>query len=107
MHGLQCGLSFQHWLLQVTISLLQQAMDASGKINILIDGFPRNEENRAAFEKQASAEAQSCLRFAASRFSLPGSVSGWLSCSRLEALTPKEPLLGRIVFPRVLSSLGS
>lgn len=28
-------------------------MDESGKDKVLIDGFPRNEENRAAFEKQA------------------------------------------------------
>ena len=38
--------------LQVTISLLQRAMDESGKHKFLIDGFPRNEENRASFEKQ-------------------------------------------------------
>ena len=37
---------------QVTISLLQRAMDESGKHKFLIDGFPRNEENRASFEKQ-------------------------------------------------------
>lgn len=36
----------------VTISLLQAAMDASGKTQFLIDGFPRNEENRSAFESQ-------------------------------------------------------
>ena len=39
-------------LLQVTISLLQRAMDDSGKHKFLIDGFPRNEENRASFEAQ-------------------------------------------------------
>ena len=38
--------------LQVTISLLQQAMDESGSHKFLIDGFPRNEENRGQFEKQ-------------------------------------------------------
>lgn len=37
---------------QVTISLLQKAMDDSGKHRFLIDGFPRNEENRASFESQ-------------------------------------------------------
>jgi len=37
---------------QVTISLLQRAMDESGSHKFLIDGFPRNEENRAQFEKQ-------------------------------------------------------
>jgi UMP-CMP kinase len=35
----------------VTISLLQCAMADSGKDKFLIDGFPRNEENRGAFEK--------------------------------------------------------
>jgi UMP-CMP kinase len=34
----------------VTISLLQRAMADSGKEKFLIDGFPRNEENRGAFE---------------------------------------------------------
>ena len=37
---------------QVTISLLDKAMLDSGKDRFLIDGFPRNEENRSAFEKQ-------------------------------------------------------
>ena len=36
----------------VTVGLLQAAMDSSGKNQFLIDGFPRNEENRAAFEQQ-------------------------------------------------------
>ena len=40
--------------LQVTISLLEAAMKNSGKQHFLIDGFPRNEENRAAFESQVS-----------------------------------------------------
>ena len=39
---------------QVTISLLDKAMADSGKDRFLIDGFPRNEENRSAFEKQVS-----------------------------------------------------
>ena len=44
------------WLgAQVTISLLDKAMADSGKDRFLIDGFPRNEENRAAFEKQVPA----------------------------------------------------
>lgn len=30
-------------------------MDESGKDTFLIDGFPRNEENRAAFESQVRA----------------------------------------------------
>nr|CAD1826133.1 unnamed protein product [Ananas comosus var. bracteatus] len=36
---------------EVTIKLLQQAMLESGNEKFLIDGFPRNEENRAAFER--------------------------------------------------------
>ncbi|TYJ38453.1 hypothetical protein E1A91_A05G444100v1 [Gossypium mustelinum] len=35
---------------EVTIKLLQKAMLDSGNDKFLIDGFPRNEENRAAFE---------------------------------------------------------
>uniref|UniRef100_A0A7N0VBT3 adenylate kinase n=1 Tax=Kalanchoe fedtschenkoi TaxID=63787 RepID=A0A7N0VBT3_KALFE len=34
----------------ITIKLLQRAMMESGNDKFLIDGFPRNEENRAAFE---------------------------------------------------------
>ncbi|KAL6557332.1 UMP-CMP kinase 3 [Orobanche minor] len=37
---------------EVTIKLLQRAMEHSGNDKFLIDGFPRNEENRAAFECQ-------------------------------------------------------
>ncbi|KAF4356520.1 hypothetical protein G4B88_001068 [Cannabis sativa] len=36
---------------EVTIKLLQKAMQAIGNDKFLIDGFPRNEENRVAFEK--------------------------------------------------------
>ena len=36
----------------VTISLLQRAMAESGQNRFLIDGFPRNDENRNAFEQQ-------------------------------------------------------
>lgn len=46
--------------LQVTISLLQRAMDESGKHKFLIDGFPRNEENRASFEKQVRQGVDGC-----------------------------------------------
>jgi hypothetical protein len=35
---------------EVTIKLLQEAMIKSENDKFLIDGFPRNEENRAAFE---------------------------------------------------------
>ncbi|GFP83900.1 ump-cmp kinase 3 [Phtheirospermum japonicum] len=34
----------------VTIKLLQRAMENSGSDKFLVDGFPRNEENRAPFE---------------------------------------------------------
>ncbi|MQL78783.1 hypothetical protein Taro_011227 [Colocasia esculenta] len=36
---------------EVTVKLLQRAMKESGNNKFLIDGFPRNEENRAAFEE--------------------------------------------------------
>lgn len=39
---------------EVTIKLLQKAMLESGNDKFLIDGFPRNEENRAAFEAGVS-----------------------------------------------------
>ncbi|XP_057846438.2 UMP-CMP kinase 3 isoform X2 [Cryptomeria japonica] len=36
---------------EVTVKLLQRAMQESENDKFLIDGFPRNEENRAAFER--------------------------------------------------------
>lgn len=39
---------------EVTIKLLQKAMLESSNDKFLIDGFPRNEENRAAFEAVVS-----------------------------------------------------
>lgn len=36
---------------EVTVGLLRSAMEASGKPRVLIDGFPRNLENRDAFER--------------------------------------------------------
>jgi UMP-CMP kinase len=47
----------------VTISLLDKAMTDSGKRRFLIDGFPRNEENRSAFEKQTATEPEFILFF--------------------------------------------
>lgn len=35
---------------EVTVKLLLRAMEESGNDKFLIDGFPRNEENREAFE---------------------------------------------------------
>ena len=39
---------------EVTVQLLQRAMEESGNDKFLIDGFPRNDENRAAFESIVS-----------------------------------------------------
>lgn len=39
---------------EVTVKLLQKAMLESGNNKFLIDGFPRNEENRVAFEAVVS-----------------------------------------------------
>lgn len=39
---------------EVTIKLLQRAMLENGNDKFLIDGFPRNEENRANFESVVS-----------------------------------------------------
>lgn len=48
----------------VTISLLQRAMDESGSTKpFLIDGFPRNEENRSQFEKQTGISPELVLFF--------------------------------------------
>jgi UMP-CMP kinase len=47
----------------VTVSLLKEAMDASGKAQFLIDGFPRNEENRGAFESQTGIQPKFILFF--------------------------------------------
>jgi len=40
---------------EVTIKLLQRAIQENGNDKFLIDGFPRNEENRAAFELVVSS----------------------------------------------------
>ncbi|XP_022742137.1 UMP-CMP kinase 3-like isoform X2 [Durio zibethinus] len=48
---------------EVTIKLLQKAMVESGKDKFLIDGFPRNEENRAAFEAVTKIEPEFVLFF--------------------------------------------
>lgn len=47
----------------VTVGLLQKAMDDSGTDKVLIDGFPRNEENRSAFEKQTGIMPEFVLFF--------------------------------------------
>ncbi|XP_039129202.1 UMP-CMP kinase 3-like isoform X3 [Dioscorea cayenensis subsp. rotundata] len=48
---------------EVTIKLLQRAMRESGNDKFLIDGFPRNEENRAAFEEVTKIEPEFVLFF--------------------------------------------
>ncbi|BBG97209.1 P-loop containing nucleoside triphosphate hydrolases superfamily protein [Prunus dulcis] len=48
---------------EVTIKLLQRAMLESGNDKFLIDGFPRNEENRAAFEAVTKIEPSFVLFF--------------------------------------------
>ncbi|GLT89282.1 hypothetical protein SLE2022_072710 [Rubroshorea leprosula] len=48
---------------EVTIKLLQKAMQESGNNKFLIDGFPRNEENRAAFEAVTKIEPAFVLFF--------------------------------------------
>jgi len=39
---------------EVTVRLLQRAMEESGNDKFLIDGFPRNDENRVTFESVVS-----------------------------------------------------
>ncbi|KAJ8755816.1 hypothetical protein K2173_024361 [Erythroxylum novogranatense] len=48
---------------EVTIKLLQRAIEESGNDKFLIDGFPRNEENRAAFEDVTKIEPAFILFF--------------------------------------------
>ncbi|XP_029123411.1 UMP-CMP kinase 3 isoform X2 [Elaeis guineensis] len=48
---------------EVTVKLLQKAMLESGNDKFLIDGFPRNEENRAAFENVTKIEPEFVLFF--------------------------------------------
>ncbi|XP_061997205.1 UMP-CMP kinase 3-like isoform X1 [Rosa rugosa] len=48
---------------EVTIKLLQKAMLESGNDKFLIDGFPRNEENRSAFEAVTKVEPSFVLFF--------------------------------------------
>ncbi|KAK4476469.1 hypothetical protein RD792_015623, partial [Penstemon davidsonii] len=48
---------------EVTIKLLQRAIEENGNDKFLIDGFPRNEENRAAFELVTGIEPEFVLFF--------------------------------------------
>jgi UMP-CMP kinase len=47
----------------VTVGLLKEAMRSSEKTKFLIDGFPRNVENREAFEKVLSHDTQLSCSF--------------------------------------------
>ncbi|XP_052211614.1 UMP-CMP kinase 3-like isoform X2 [Diospyros lotus] len=48
---------------EVTVKLLERAMQQSGNEKFLIDGFPRNEENRAAFETVTGIQPKFVLFF--------------------------------------------
>lgn len=48
---------------EVTVNLLQKAMQESENDKFLIDGFPRNEENRAAFENVTGIQPEFILFF--------------------------------------------
>uniref|UniRef100_A0A7C9E0B3 UMP-CMP kinase n=1 Tax=Opuntia streptacantha TaxID=393608 RepID=A0A7C9E0B3_OPUST len=48
---------------EVTVQLLQRAMEESGNDKFLIDGFPRNDENRAAFESITGMDPEFILFF--------------------------------------------
>ncbi|KAL9255758.1 UMP-CMP kinase 3-like protein [Drosera capensis] len=48
---------------EVTVKLLQRAIQDSANDKFLIDGFPRNEENRAAFESVTGIEPEFVLFF--------------------------------------------
>jgi len=48
---------------EVTIGLLDKAMSASGKGKVLIDGFPRNDDNRSTFQRVMGYDAVAVLFF--------------------------------------------
>eukprot|EP00270_Netrium_digitus_P014067 TRINITY_DN4740_c0_g1_i2.p1 TRINITY_DN4740_c0_g1~~TRINITY_DN4740_c0_g1_i2.p1 ORF type:complete len:292 (+),score=26.60 TRINITY_DN4740_c0_g1_i2:25-900(+) len=48
---------------EVTVALLQKAMMESGKNKFLIDGFPRNDENRIVFERDTGIDPEFILFF--------------------------------------------
>uniref|UniRef100_A0A6N2MV96 adenylate kinase n=1 Tax=Salix viminalis TaxID=40686 RepID=A0A6N2MV96_SALVM len=48
---------------EVTVGILQQAMQQSENKKFIIDGFPRNEENIATFEKTVKVEPEFVLFF--------------------------------------------
>lgn len=48
---------------EITVGLLEKAMKASGERMFLIDGFPRNDENRERFESQTGMTPKMVLFF--------------------------------------------
>eukprot|EP00475_Leptophrys_vorax_P017550 TRINITY_DN24188_c0_g1_i2.p1 TRINITY_DN24188_c0_g1~~TRINITY_DN24188_c0_g1_i2.p1 ORF type:complete len:438 (+),score=57.95 TRINITY_DN24188_c0_g1_i2:47-1315(+) len=48
---------------EVTVGLLEKAMKESGNNKFLIDGFPRNNDNRTVFEKQTGIDPEFILFF--------------------------------------------
>ncbi|KAK9292618.1 hypothetical protein L1049_020593 [Liquidambar formosana] len=48
---------------EVTVKLIQREMESSENYKFLIDGFPRSEENRMAFERISGAEPNVVLFF--------------------------------------------
>ncbi|XP_022857725.1 UMP-CMP kinase 3-like, partial [Olea europaea var. sylvestris] len=48
---------------EIIVKLIQQAMQESGNDKFLIDGFPRNEENRAEFESVIGIEPEFVIFF--------------------------------------------
>lgn len=48
---------------EVTVNLIQRAIESSDNHKFLIDGFPRSEENRVAFERIIGAEPNIVLFF--------------------------------------------
>ena len=56
-------LLFATLLGQVTVKLLMDAMDKDGGKKFLIDGFPRNEENRGSFVRVARTDCAFVLFF--------------------------------------------
>lgn len=48
---------------EVTVKLIKSAIEASDKDTFLIDGFPRSEENRIAYERVVGAEPDIVLFF--------------------------------------------
>ena len=41
---------------EVTVKLIKKAIEASENNRILVDGFPRSEENRIAYERVVSSQ---------------------------------------------------